>query len=188
MSWKKKTQDPLSNRARGFPAHGLPMVLWFELARMTHGSSVGFCVRHSTEGCLSAGSSMSGAWLVTVGDVEVVARCPRRCRRRGSWVGMSRPCPCAYPRRQHDQSRGPSLRPCCSSRPSAVLRPPRTSAAQRSFSTSPYTSRFAPTRAAQTDLSCSSWLLASVRRPIPRGDPRRRVGDRYGREWTWPSP
>jgi len=47
--------------------------------------------------------------------------------------------------------------------------------------------RLAPTRATQTDLSCSSTLLAHVRRPIPRGDSRRQQV-RTRRLRAWPSP
>ena len=59
------------------------------------------------------------------------------------------------------------------SRPSSVLRPPRTPAAQRSISPSAYTSRLAVTTAAQTGLSCSAPLLERVLLPVPRRDPPR---------------
>lgn len=53
-------------------------------------------------------------------------------------------------------------------RHSAVLRPPRTPAAQRSLSPSAYAMRLAATTAAQTGLSCSALPLVRVLRPIPR--------------------
>ena len=96
-------------------------------------------------------------------------------RRRGGWVRSCRPCPCAYLLARRDHRRGPSLRSRCSSRPSSVLRPPRTPAARRSISPSAYTSHLAVTTAAQTGLPCSALLLARVLRPLPRRDPRRRV-------------
>jgi hypothetical protein len=71
-------------------------------------------------------------------------------------------------RRPH--RRDPSLRSRCSTRPSTVLRSPRTPAARRSTSPSAYTRRLALTRAAQTGLSCSASLRPRVSRPIPRKD------------------
>ena len=97
-----------------------------------------------------------------------------------------RPCPRAslHPRRDH--RRGPSLPSRCSSRRSAVLRPPRTPAAPRSISPSAYTSGAAVTTAAQTGLSCSVPLRAHVLRPIPRRDLPRDL--RTETRQTWPSP
>ena len=77
-----------------------------------------------------------------------------------------------YPRRD------PSLRPRYSSRPSSVLRSPRTPAAPRSLSPSAYTSRPAATTAAQTGLSCSVLLLVRVLLPLPRRDL-----PRYSPDW-----
>src|SRR5262249_29500626 len=57
--------------------------------------------------------------------------------------------------------------------PSAVLRSPRTPAAQRPTSPSAYTARLALTWAVQTGLSCSAPLLARVLRPLPRRSHRR---------------
>ncbi len=67
------------------------------------------------------------------------------------------------------------------------LRPPRTPAAHASLSPSAYTSAPAPTRAAQTGLSCSVRLRARVLRPLPRRDPTH-VRPRTGVRGTWPSP
>ena len=64
---------------------------------------------------------------------------------------------------------------------------PRTPAVPRSISPSAYTNRAAPTRAAQTGLSCSVRLPVRVLRPIPRRD-RPRVHPRTGTRTTWPSP
>ena len=51
-----------------------------------------------------------------------------------------------------------------------TLWPPRTPAAPRPLSPSAYADRVAPTRAAQTGLSCSVPLRVRVLRPIPRRD------------------
>jgi hypothetical protein len=56
-----------------------------------------------------------------------------------------------------------------------TLRSPRTPAAPRSLSPVAYTSRAAPTRAAQTGLSCFVPLPVRVLRPLPR-----RLSDRRG--------
>jgi hypothetical protein len=69
--------------------------------------------------------------------------------------------------------RDPSLPARCSSRGSALLRSPRTPAAPRSTSPVAYTSRAAPTRAAQTVLSCSVRLRVRVLRSVPRRAPAR---------------
>ena len=109
----------------------------------------------------------------TTAGVGVVALCPQAQARGGGWVRACRPCPRAYLLRCHDHRRDPSLRPRCSSRPSPVLRSPRTPAAQRPISPSAYTGRLAATTAAQTGLSCSAPILARVLRPVPRRDPPR---------------
>jgi hypothetical protein len=83
--------------------------------------------------------------------------------------------------------RDPSLPARCSSRGSALLRSPRTPAAPRSISPVAYTSRAAPTRAAQTGLSCSVRLRVRVLRSVPRRD-LPRVHLRTGARETWPSP
>src|SRR5207247_593810 len=83
--------------------------------------------------------------------------------------------------------RDPSLHPRCSSRASSLLRSPRIPAAPGSFSPLAYASHAAPTRAAQTGLSCSVPLRARVLRPIPRRD-RSRVHLRTETRPTWPSP
>ena len=57
----------------------------------------------------------------------------------------------------------------------------------RSLSPSAYTSRAAPTRAAQTGLSCSVPLRARVLRPLPRRD-LPHVHLRTEARQTWPSP
>ncbi len=64
----------------------------------------------------------------------------------GDWDRTCRPCPRTCPRDSPDHRRGPSLPSRCSSRRSAVLRPPRTPAAHASLSPSAYTSAPAPTR------------------------------------------
>ena len=90
----------------------------------------------------------------------------------GSWNRTCRSCPRACLLAQRDHRRDPSLPSRCSSRGSSLLRSPRTPAAPRSISPSAYTSRVAPTRAAQTGLSCSALLRARVLRPLPRRDLR----------------
>jgi hypothetical protein len=133
------------------------------------------------------GSGAPGiAWLRPTVDVAIGARCPSADADAGDWDRTRRPCPCACLRPRPDPRRGPSLPSRCSSRRSAVLRPPRTPAAPRSFSPLAYTRRAAPTRAAQTGLSCSVRLRARVLRPVPRRDPRRVL--RTDAQQTWPSP
>ena len=127
------------------------------------------------------------AWPRPTGSVEGGALCRWVVAHRGSWDRTCRPCPRTCPRHSPDHRRGPSLPSRCSSRQSAVLRPPRTPAAHASFSPSAYTSAPAPTRAAQTGLSCSVPLPARVLRPLPRRD-HPRVRPRTGARTTWPSP
>ena len=133
------------------------------------------------------GSGVPGiAWLRPRVDVAIGALCPSADADAGDWDRTRRPCPCACLRPRPDHRRGPSLPSRCSSRRSAVLRPPRTPAAPRSLSPLAYTSRAALTRAAQTGLSCSVRLRARVLRPVPRRDPPRAL--RTGAQQTWPSP
>ncbi len=127
------------------------------------------------------------AWPPPTAVAGVVALCRWARAHRGSWVRSRRPCPRAYPHLRHSHPRGPSLRPRCSSRPSAVLRPPRTPAAHDATSPSAYTRRFAPTWTAQTGLSWSTPSLVHVLRPIPRQDSRW-VLPRTSTPRTWPSP
>jgi hypothetical protein len=125
------------------------------------------------------------AWPSLLAGSVVLGACRRAFARGGFWSETPRPCPTPYRLHPCDQSRGPSLRPRCSSRPSSVLRPPRTPAARRSISPSAYTSDLSRTWAAQTGLSCSASLLQRVLLPIPRrASPpiRTREGS------TWPSP
>src|SRR5262249_62139449 len=52
------------------------------------------------------------AWQMPIAGVEGVAHCPRAYAREGNWADANgRSCPNAFPRNQHDQSRGPSLPP-----------------------------------------------------------------------------
>ena len=131
--------------------------------------------RHSCRsGHTAHGSGAPGiAWPRPTAGVGVVALCRRASARRGDWDRSCRPCPRAYLLRRRDHRRDPSLPSRCSSRGSSRYYDPlglplRT----RSTSPSAYTSRLAPTRAAQTGLSCSAPLLAHVLRPIPRRDLR----------------
>lgn len=78
--------------------------------------------------------------------------------------------PSRFPSSPTRPPQDPSLRTRCSSRPSSVLRPPRTSAARRSTSPSAYTSRLVATTTSQSDLPCSAPLLQPVLRPLPRRD------------------
>ena len=121
------------------------------------------------------------------GALKVAHFVDGRVAHRGSWDRTCRPCPRTCPRHSPDHRRGPSLPSRCSSRRSAVLRPPRTPAAQAAISPSAYTRAPAPTRAAQTGLSCSVPLRARVLRPLPRRDPPH-VRPRTGVRRTWPSP
>ena len=177
-----KGQDPLSNRACRFPAHGLPMA--FEMLHAWRMDRV--CGQ--PRGCQTAptSSSETAIWQTSLAQVEVVVRCQRALARRGSWDRSCRPCPDTYPRSERDQSRDPSLPPRSSTRRSAVLRSPRTPAAHHSISPSAYTSGGTLTRAAQTGLSCSVPLRAHVLRPIPRRDLWRDL--RTETPQTWPSP
>src|SRR5688500_10071882 len=134
------------------------------------------------------GSGVPGiAWPRPTGDVAIGALCRSPDGDRGDWDRTCRPCPRASLRPRHDHRKGPSLPSRCSSRRSAVLRPPRTPAAHDSLSPSAYTSRLAPTRATQTRRSCSVRLPARVLRPLPRRD-LRRVRLRTEASQTWPSP
>src|SRR6185295_7833248 len=145
--------------------------------------------RHpSRYGRAAHGSGDPGAaWPRPTAGVGVVALGPRAWARGGGWDRTCRPCPRAYLRLRRDHRRGIPLRARCSSRPSTVLRPPRTPAAQRSLSPSAYTSHLAATTATQTGLPCSAPLLERVLLPLPRGDPTR-VRFRFGARRTWPSP
>jgi hypothetical protein len=145
------------------------------------------CERHFAPGSSSVRRASGAAWLLPIARVQVLVLCPRACARGGDWERSCRPCPRTYPFSERDQSRGPSLRRRCSSPPSTVLRPPRTPAAHDVTSPSAYTRRLAPTRAAQTGLSCSSSSLEHVLRPIPRQDSRR-VLLRTSAPRAWPSP
>ena len=177
-----KGQDPLSNRACRFPAHGLPMVVGMSHAwRVDHrrGDPSGCQPAHATAGNPTT-------WRASLAWAEVVVRLQRASARRGSWDRSCRPCPDTYPRCKRDQSRDPSLPPCSSSRRSAVLRSPRTPAAHHSISPSAYTRGGTLTGAAQTGLSCSVPLRAHVLRPIPRRDLRCDL--RTVTPQTWPSP
>src|SRR5713101_8184021 len=120
------------------------------------------------------GQRLASAWLPSIAAQFVLAPCRRAIARGGGWTERSRSCPSAYRLLQRNQSRGPSLRPRSSARSSSVLPPPRTPAARRSTSPSPYTSALPPTWAVQTGLSCSSPSLDRVLLPLPRRDPARR--------------
>ena len=127
------------------------------------------------------------AWPRPRVGVAIGARGRRTDVRRGSWNRTSQSCPRACLLDQRDHRRDPSLPSRCSSRGSSLRRSPRTPAAHDSLSPSAYTSRVAPTRAAQTGLSCSVRLPARVLRPLPRRD-RRYVFLRTEASPTWPSP
>jgi len=182
-----KGQDPLSNRACRFPAHGLPMVFVTGHARPSDPRIALHCGCHAAEEYQYATSERRGARPASLARAEVVVRCRRAQTRRGGWDRSCRPCPGTYPRSERDQSRDPSLRPRSSSWPSAVLRSPRTPAAQRWISPLAYTSRLAPTRAMQTGLSCSVRLPVRVLRSIPRRAPIR-IHLRTGAHGTSSSP
>src|SRR5262249_53668196 len=113
------------------------------------------------------------AWPRPIAGVAVVALCRSAYVDRGCWDRTCRPCPRAYLLHPRDRPKAPSLRPRSSSRPSTVLRPPRTPAAHRSIWPSAYTTRLAVTAATQTGLSCSALLLQRVLLPVPRRNPRR---------------
>src|SRR5436190_2350266 len=127
------------------------------------------------------------AWPPPTAVVGVLALCRPAYVGRGSWVRSCRPCPRAYLRPRHPHPRDPSLRSRCSSRPSPVLRSPRTPAAHDAFSPSAYARRSALTWAAQTGLSCSPSSLEHVLRPLPRQDSRRVLLRTFAPR-AWPSP
>ena len=112
----------------------------------------------------------------------------RRTADRGDWNRTCRSCPRACLRRSTVTTAG-TLRSSRVVRREArryydpLGRPLRT----HSLSPSAYTSRAAPTRAAQTGLSCSVPLRARVLRPLPRRD-LRHVHLRTEASQTWPSP
>ena len=143
--------------------------------------------RHTASGLSSACKGRRVAWLLPIAHIEVVVLLPRARARGGDWERSCRPCPRTYPVSERDQSRDPSLRSRYSSRPSAVLRSPRTPAAHDAISPSAYTRRFALTWAMQTGLSCSTPSLEHVLRPLPRQDSRQ-VLPRTSAPRTWPSP
>lgn len=125
----------------------------------------------------------AAAWPPSRVGVAIGALCQGTRVHWGGWA--SRPCPRACFRGRHCPRRDPSLPARSSSRGSTLLRSPRTPAAPRSISPVAYTSRAAPTRAAQTGLSCSVPLLVRVLRSVPRRDlPVLRTPTRE----TWPSP
>ncbi len=128
------------------------------------------------------------AWPPHTAVSGVVALCRWAYAPRSSWIGsFVRPCPRAYLQLRRDQSRDPSLRPRSASRPSQVLRSPRTPAAQCSISPSAYSKHLAATTAAQTGLSCSAQILEHVPLPVPREDsPGFLLRARARR--AWPSP
>ena len=111
----------------------------------------------------------TAAWPPSTVGVAIGALGQRTRVRRGGWT--SRSCPRACLRGRPCPRRDPSLPARCSSRGSSLLRSPRTPAAPRSISPVAYTSRAAPTRAAQTGLSCSVRLRVRVLRPLPRRAP-----------------
>jgi hypothetical protein len=126
------------------------------------------------------------AWPYSRVDVAIGALCRGTRVPRGGWNRSRRSCPRACLLCRHYPRRDPSLHPRCSSRVSSLLRSPRTPAAPRSISPVAYTSRAAPTRAAQTGLSCSARLPVRVLRSGPRRDRRRDL--RTETPQTWPSP
>jgi hypothetical protein len=126
------------------------------------------------------------AWPHSTVGVAIGALCRWTHVHRGDWTRSCRSCPHASLRRRRCPRRDPSLPARCSSRGSALLRSPRTPAAPRSISPVAYTSRAAPTRAAQTGLSCSARLRVRVLRSVPRRAPLRvRLRTGHG---TWSSP
>jgi hypothetical protein len=108
------------------------------------------------------------AWPHSRVGVAIGALCRGTRVPRGGWNRSCRSCPRASSLGRHCPRRDPSLRPRSSSRASPLLRSPRIPAAPRSFSPSAYASRAAPTRAAQTGLSCSVRLRVRVLRSLPR--------------------
>ena len=112
------------------------------------------------------------AWPPSRVGVAIGALCRRTRVRRGGWTvcGHALARTCAH---RHCPRKDPSLPARCSSRGSSLLRSPRTPAAPRSLSPVAYTSRAAPTRAAQTGLSCFVRLRVRVLRSVPRRAPVR---------------
>src|SRR5688500_4575629 len=127
------------------------------------------------------------AWPCSRVGAAIGALCRGTRVLRGGWNRSCRSCPRACLLVRHCPRRDPSLRPRCSSRASSLLRSPRIPAAPRSFSPVAYTSRAAPTRAAQTGLSCFVPLRVRVLRPLPHRAPLR-VRLRTGAHWTSSSP
>jgi hypothetical protein len=138
---------------------------------------------HTTHGSAALGA----AWPRSSVGVAIGALCQGTLVPRGDWNRSCRSCPRASFRPRHCPRRDPSLPARCSSRGSSLLRSPRTPAAPRSISPVAYTRRAAPTRAAQTGLSCSVPLPVRVLRSVPRRD-RPCVYLRTGARATWPSP
>jgi hypothetical protein len=122
---------------------------------------------HTTHG---SGAPVA-AWPRSTVGVAIGALCRWTRVHRGDWNRSGRSCPRACLRGRRCPRRDPSLPARCSSRGSALLRSPRTPAAPRSISPVAYTSRAAPTRAAQTGLSCSVRLPVRVLRSFPRRAP-----------------
>src|SRR5713226_5514082 len=89
------------------------------------------------------------AWPHARVGVAIGALCRGTCVLQGGWNRSSRSCPRACLLCRHCPRRDPSLRPCCSSRASSLLRSPRTPAAPRSLSPLAYASRAAATTADQ---------------------------------------
>src|SRR5260221_5832198 len=127
------------------------------------------------------------AWPHSRVGVAIGALCRWTHVHRGGWTRSCRACPRTSLLVRRCPRRDPSLRSRCSSRASSLLRSPRTPAAPRSLSPLAYTSRAAPTRAAQTGLSCSVPLRARVLRPLPRRN-LAHVHPRTGAREAWPSP
>ena len=101
---------------------------------------------------------------------------------RGDWTQSPRSCPCAYPLRARDQSRGPSL-PACLSRRSAVLRPPRTPAALQGIHHRLIPLAFARRRLSRRASPVPNQTVCTCRSPYPgrtrRADPGPGL-DRHG--------
>ena len=175
-----RSQHPRSNRACGFPAHGLPVVVGTQHCAVAPGAGASLA---PPPGChtLWVGTSRSVSrpaptWLRPRAAFAVVALFRQTDVQRGASVRSCRPIPQAYLLSQHDHRRNPSFQPRYAPQPSSprlapgrpVLRSPRTPAAHGSTSPLAYTSAPAPTRAAQTGLSRSEHVPARVLRPIPR--------------------
>ncbi len=126
-------------------------------------------------------------WPPSRVGVAIGALCRGTRVPRGGWNRSCRSCPRASSLCRHCPRRDPLLRPRYASRASPLLRSPRIPAAPGSFSPSAYASRAAPTRAAQTGLSCSVRLRVRVLRPLPRRD-LRHMHLRTRAPQTWPSP